>query len=270
MCFVKRLSTVTLLALVASTLIWSPAARAAVPSPSPGCQALNSPSRDGVYTSANLDGFGIGPLSGAPLASGETVTITTSNPTVGLTLTYLEMYDAAVSFAPIVSLQGATPGTVRYTLTTDWNGAQQSIDWGVGLGAGQATIDVSCTPAPLYPSTGSPAAEAPFYVLNMESAPDTDCPVSEVSATRGIWVTLPGTDECSHQNDDARTQLLGWATSANFPLEIARRQVDNGWGAYETFDDTGRLSGVFIPAGGATLVSAPATLHAIWSSPTSD
>jgi hypothetical protein len=41
--------------------------------------------------------------------------------------------------------------------------------------------------------------------------------------------------------------------------------VDNGWGAYETFNDAGQLSGVFIPAGGATLISAAGKLYAIWS-----
>ena len=45
-------------------------------------------------------------------------------------------------------------------------------------------------------------------------------------------------------------RLLGWATNANFSVEIARRQAVNGWGAYETFYPDGGLSGVFIPVGG--------------------
>jgi hypothetical protein len=59
--------------------------------------------------------------------------------------------------------------------------------------------------------------------------------------------------------------LLGWATSPNFPVEIAKRQVDNGWGAYETFNADGQLTGVFIPAGGATFLSTSGNLFPIWS-----
>ena len=59
--------------------------------------------------------------------------------------------------------------------------------------------------------------------------------------------------------------MLGWATSPNFPVEIAKRQVDNGWGAYETFNADGQLTGVFIPAGGATFLSTSGNLFPIWS-----
>jgi len=59
--------------------------------------------------------------------------------------------------------------------------------------------------------------------------------------------------------------LLGWATFEGFPQDIADRQVANGWGAYETFDEDGNLTGVFIPAGGSTFISGATRLYPIWS-----
>ena len=242
-------------------------------SPSPGCQALNDPARDGRYLDANRDGFGIGVLSVTPLAAGETVTITTTNPSVGLTHTTLGFFDMAVSFSPIVSLLGPTPGSVSYTLTQDWDGPQQTLGWGVafaGLPSDQADFDVSCTPASRNPSTDSSVPGLSEYTLNMAVPHDSRCAASEISAVRGQWVTLPSTESCSASGDNPQSVFLGWATRADFPVEIAQRQVDNGWGAYETFDEEGRITAVFIPAGGATLVSASNTLHAIWSTPASN
>jgi YVTN family beta-propeller protein len=123
---------------------------------------------------------------------------------------------------------------------------------------------------PVPPAASTASDGTPMYALQLSAGPDARCSTAELIARRNTWTELPASDACSASEDNAEAVLLGWATSADFPLEIAQRQVDNGWGAYETFDDTGRLSGVFIPAGGATLVSAPATLHAIWSSPGSD
>lgn len=258
------------LALVSTTVSWSAPAQASVTSPSPGCQALNDPARDGRYQDANTDGFGIGVLSVTPLTAGETVTITTSNPSAGLTLTTLNFFDSAVSFAPIVSLSGPTPGSVSYTLTSDWDGPQQSLGWSVAFASllsDQADFDVSCTAAPPIPSADSGVSESPAYTLHIAVQHGSHCAVSEILAVRGEWVALPSKDSCSASDSSVQSVLLGWATRSDFPVDIAQRQVDNGWGAYETLDDDGRITGVFIPAGGETFVSAPGTLHAIWSSP---
>jgi hypothetical protein len=40
--------------------------------------------------------------------------------------------------------------------------------------------------------------------------------------------------------------------------------VDNGWGVYEIFNDSGQITAVFIPAGGATNVTGQGNLYAIW------
>lgn len=83
-----------------------------------------------------------------------------------------------------------------------------------------------------------------------------------------LWVQLPGPSECSITGSAERSQapqLLGWATTADFPVALAQRQINNGWGAYELFDDSGNLAAVFIPAGGFAALTADAQLFPIMS-----
>jgi len=85
--------------------------------------------------------------------------------------------------------------------------------------------------------------------------------------TLGAWVRLPSAAECSTASNErvgAGTQLLGWATTPDFPTDIAQRQVDNGWGAHEIADENGSLQAVFIPAGGWTQASSDTTMFPIW------
>lgn len=91
------------------------------------------------------------------------------------------------------------------------------------------------------------------------------CTGGNPTGITGTWITLPTASDCAPPLENPDAELLGWSTEADFPIDIARRQVDNGWGAYETFDTDGRLTGVFIPTGGSTLVTAAGTLYAIWS-----
>ena len=125
-------------------------------------------------------------------------------------------------------------------------------------------------PPPPSPSGGTSsgaAASAPIEVsLALDlAASGASCTEGSVeTGAIGAWLTLPGAQDCSSTtNPDAK--LLGWATTVDFPVAIAQRQIDNGWGAYELFDDEGRWAAVFIPAGGAILVSASDTLHPIWA-----
>ena len=96
---------------------------------------------------------------------------------------------------------------------------------------------------------------------------NTTCTGGSPTGYRGEWMTLPSADECTQTGPkaDPSAKLLGWATDPNFPVAIAQRQVNNGWGAYETFNEDGQLTGVFIPAGGATFVSGSNNLYPIWS-----
>lgn len=86
---------------------------------------------------------------------------------------------------------------------------------------------------------------------------------SAATGVMGAWMYLPAADDCSSTtNPDAK--LLGWSTSANFPVERAQSQVDNRWGAIDEVFDGVRM--IFIPAGQATFVSGPNSLHPIWAS----
>lgn len=91
------------------------------------------------------------------------------------------------------------------------------------------------------------------------------CTQSDVDGVQGSWVQLPTSMDCQPPTANPNATLLGWSNNQDFSVEIAQRQVNNGWGAYETFDHTGHLTGVFIPAGGKTLLSTDTSLTAIWS-----
>lgn len=109
------------------------------------------------------------------------------------------------------------------------------------------TVSIISIPAEESPSGGAGAAI--YESLSLAQMNGVDCLVRSVRGIRGTWVELPSTSQCT-MTDSSGSQLLGWATTADFPAEIARRQLANGWGAYETFYPDGGLSGVFIPAGG--------------------
>lgn len=79
-------------------------------------------------------------------------------------------------------------------------------------------------------------------------------------AAFGGWLALPVIEDMSRSSK----RFLGWATSPDFPVAIAQRQVDNGWGAYETFNADGNLTSVFIPARHATQVSGNSDFYAVW------
>ena len=114
----------------------------------------------------------------------------------------------------------------------------------------------------------SPASsvDAPqTFELALTTIGGTVCTRSSESGTAGTWITLLDSNECTPPSTKPNAKLLGWATSPDFPISIAKRQVDHGSGAYEIFNSDGQLSNVFIPAGGSTYVSAPGMLYAIWS-----
>ena len=114
--------------------------------------------------------------------------------------------------------------------------------------------------------TGSPAAgsneQSQTESLTLDNDSGVACASSTVTGSRGQWVTMPGLDDCTVAGQ-ADARVLGWATRANFPVDIARRHVDNGWGAYEWINDEGKVFGVFIPAGGATFLSNSNRLYPI-------
>lgn len=115
-----------------------PTATPTVPAgPSAGCVYMNDPARDGTYAVGSTP-------SGTYLTfnSGETVTITVTNPSSRVTGVYL--YVAGMT---VTNLDGPAPGSVSYQFTSDglanmiWYTKQGAVRGGTG------TYDVSCPPA---------------------------------------------------------------------------------------------------------------------------
>ena len=117
------------------------------------------------------------------------------------------------------------------------------------------------------PSNGSSAVAPRAINLGFTLPSGFECRFGSVEASIGSWIELPAASDCTVTPRAGDTSegatLLGWATSADFPVAIAQRQVDNGWGAYETYNDDGQLTSVFIPAGGFTAISGPTNLFPI-------
>ena len=162
------------------------------------------------------------------------------------------------------TVTGLTNGTAYTFTVTATNGvgtgAASNASSAVTPGDPSPTPEPTPDPAPQEPPPPQPVLES--VSLNMGNG--YFCDSASVTAFVGTWVDLPTSGSCRSVTGLAASRLLGWATTPAFPIEIAQRQVSNGWGAYEIFDVNGRLSAVFIPAGGATLISAGGGLYAIW------
>jgi hypothetical protein len=106
---------------------------------------------------------------------------------------------------------------------------------------------------------------APAVEISLTPTDGTTCSNSSESGSGGSWLNLPAASDCTPQAAKAGATLLGWATTPDFPVAIAQRQVNNGWGAYEGFNEDGQITAVFIPEGRAIFLSGANTLYAIWN-----
>lgn len=113
-------------------------------------------------------------------------------------------------------------------------------------------------------NTGTLTSPTPTFEIALNPTDGTTCSNSNESGSGGSWLALPRANDCTPPATKTGATLLGWSTTPNFPIAIAQRQVKNGWGAYETFDDSGAITSVFIPAGKATFLSGDNSLYAIW------
>lgn len=150
--------------------------------------------------------------------------------------------------------------STRYVLLKFWNDGS--------LGGGTSYLEVGGIKlfggAGAGSSSGVLSPQRQVFSLSFVAADGTVCATTAQSGEAGTWMPLPVDGQCTPPASNPNARLLGWATSPDFPLAIARRQVDNGWGAYEMHSADGQLTGVFIPAGGSTFVSASGNLHPIF------
>jgi len=140
------------------------------------------------------------------------------------------------------------PGELRFSST---GCGFPTFSWTIGSGGSDSSVAAASAPVEVSLS------------LDLAASGATCAEGSAATGVSGAWLTLPGADDCSSTTDpDAK--LLGWSTSANFPVGLAQSQVDQGWGVIDDTFDGVRM--IFIPAGQATFVSGPNSLHPIWAS----
>jgi len=147
------------------------------------------------------------------------------------------------------------PGTTGLDVTLDWATAPNPAP------VFTVTYSEGSTPAP-----APAAAPAPATVdITLDQITSEVLRTWASTATLGSWKQLPESNEITGVDENAGKTFLGAATTPDFPVDIAQRQVDNGWGPYETFNEDGDLTSVFIPAGGWMAISNSTRLYAIWS-----
>lgn len=125
---------------------------------------------------------------------------------------------------------------------------------------GEITIS-TVTPAP----TPAPAPAPQRAPVTVETVNFDSALIPNIIANNGDWIKLPDAQALAAVDANSDSTILGFSTRENFPVSIAQRQIDNGWGVYELFDPTGRITAVFIPVGGSILLSGPTSLYPIRS-----
>ena len=175
--------------------------------------------------------------------------------------------------APAASAATGDTWTIRTSAAdTSW----ESVTYSAGLFVAVASsgtgnrVMTSGTFTPAAPSNGSGSQSVAPQSVNVDIGLDAgEIPASwSGETTIGSWLSLPAPSEVSGTGDNAGKKFLGVATSEDFPVDIAQRQIDNGWGAYEIYSDDGSLLSVFIPAGYSVHVTAALRVFAIWSTAT--
>lgn len=169
----------------------------------------------------------------------------------------MSVNDISDHLAPSWSAVALPAGNYTVVLADDFFGFIIPIQ-------GLTPARIGTTDDPSSDVSGSRAsAGSSVQTLSLFEAEGVTCSSATVSGQLGQWIALPAADYCTSV-DQPDGNVLGWSTVENFPVEIARRQVTNGWGAYEVFGDNGRLTGVFIPAGGATVLTGSTRLFPIF------
>ena len=198
------------------------------------------------------------PDSDVSSSAGDVVTVSFSSPA---TVTAGQQYSILLTTIEANNNYkwcGNYPSTYSEGSGLDDQGGWRTVSSGFSL---RTYVDV-----PSVPSVGSSSAVPASVDVNLGlSAEDGSVTSSWAASTAvGTWKQLPESSNVVGAGDNLGKVFLGVATSEDFPVEIAQRQVDNGWGAYEIYSDDGRLSSVFIPAGGRAHVTAQPRLFPMW------
>lgn len=151
----------------------------------------------------------------------------------------------------VMTLSASGSGTGKFRLTGPGPVTVSGRTTLVGSGGGGTGGSVESPPTPIA-------------TLSL-SSPDVSCTGGNRSGVQGSWLSLPSAGQCTQSNtsNKAGAILLGWSTSANFPIARAQAQVDRNWGAIDESIDGTRM--IFIPAGMATFVTGNNNLFPVWS-----
>lgn len=188
-------------------------------------------------------------------------------PGSGVTVTTNASANVAVSTNVTISAAAASPLTVTnpsgtkylfFTFTDRTGGGPPfpaaELYLTFNAGGGNNNNSSSSTPTPVTETLSLAVA-----------ASGATCAGGNPTGYSGSWLTLPSADQCSQSGPTAMpgAKLLGWSTSANFPIARAQSQVDKKWGVIDEEIDGIRM--VFIPGGMATFVSGSNNLFPVWS-----
>ncbi len=175
-------------------------------------------------------------------------------------------YAFFLNFSPsTVSIVDCTAKTVSATVPTATNPGSIAFSSANAYVAGSNQLTAIALASSSSDGSSSAAPRPTTFEFPLVTADGTHCTSSSQTGVRGTWMTLPAATDCTPPPSKPNVKLLGWATSPDFPVTLAARQINNNWGTYETFGPAGDLTGVFIPAGRSALVTGGTTLYAIWS-----
>lgn len=108
----------------------------------------------------------------------------------------------------------------------------------------------------------SNASALQSFELSFNTSGGLNCDTPSARGTYSSWIQLPTEEACVSPIDRTGSSLLGWSTSADFPVNVAREQLAKGWGTIDSEFNGRRM--IFIPAGGYVYMSGDNNLHAIW------
>ena len=251
----RSIGVAVVLGLVSSVLVMAPSAQATVVSVNADC---------------NMGpGLGVFPTS-ITVSVNDSVSIVTGGSPGGTQVAAFTIQSVPTGFSssPAGSLgrgqtftvsvgAGAATGSIVVSSTGTFCPGQTAtiavtVSGGSGGGGGGSSSSISSTPVTETLSLSVAASGA-------------TCTGGNPTGSSGSWLTLPSADQCKQSGPNAKpgAKLLGWATSASFPVARAQAQIDKKWGVIDEVIDSTRM--IFIPGGMATFVSGSNNLYPIWS-----